>query len=162
MTCWSCGGFEKSRFERKTKEKGSLILDALGALLAAAAGRLLGQENGLDVGENASLGDGDSLEQLVQLLVVPDGELEVARVDPLFLVVAGGVAGQLEDLSGEVLHDGCQVYGSSCSDSLGVVALTEETVDSADWELKTGTGRPALGLGTGFSSFATSRHDDDS
>ena len=116
----------------------------------------------MDVGENASLSDGDSSEQLVQLLVVPNGQLEVARVDPLFLVVAGGVAGQLQDLSGEVLHDGCQVDGSSSSDSLGVVALTEETVDSADRELKTGTGGSALGFGAGFASFATSRHDDDS
>ena len=83
----------------------------------------------------------------------------MSRVDPLFLVVAGGVAGQLEDLSGQVLHDGCQVDGGACSDSLGVVALSEETVDSADWELKTGTGGSALGLSAGFSSFATSRHN---
>ncbi|CAI8032682.1 hypothetical protein GBAR_LOCUS18453, partial [Geodia barretti] len=53
---------------------------------------------------------------------------------------AGGVAGQLEDLSGQVLHDGCQVDGRSCSHSLGVVALAEETVDSADWKLETHDG----------------------
>ena len=82
----------------------------------------------------------------------------MARVDPLLLVVAGGVAGQLEDLSGQVLHDGCQVDGSSCSHSFGVVALAEETVDSADWELETRAGRAALGFGAGFASFATSRH----
>lgn len=35
-------------------------------------GDLLGQQHGVDVGENASLGDGDSLEQLVKLFVVAD------------------------------------------------------------------------------------------
>ena len=118
----------------------SLVLDALRALLAAATSCLLWQENGLYVGQDASLGDGDPSEQLVQLFVVPDGQLEVTGVDPLLLVVASGVAGQLEDLSGEVLHDGRQVDGSACSNTLGVVTLTEETVDSADWELKTSAG----------------------
>ena len=131
------------------------------SLFLSGAGALLGQENSLDVGQNTSLSDGDSFEQLVQLLVVPDGQLKMARVDPLFLVVAGSVAGQLEDLSGEILHDGCQVDGGACSHSLGVVALSEETVDSADWELKTGAGGSALGLGAGFTSFATSRHVDE-
>ena len=86
------------------------------------------------------MGDGDSLEQLVQLFVVTDGELEVARVDPLLLVVAGGVAGQLEDLSGEVLHDGGQVDWGAGTDSLGVVSRAKETVDSTDRELKTSAG----------------------
>ena len=61
--------------------------------------RLLGEEDGLYVGQNTSLGDGDTGEQLVQLLVVPDGELEVTGDDPGLLVVPGGVTGQLEDLS---------------------------------------------------------------
>ena len=33
--------------------------------------RLLGKQNALNVGENTALGDGNSGEQLVQLLVVP-------------------------------------------------------------------------------------------
>ena len=33
--------------------------------------RLLGEEDGLDVGQDTSLGDGDTGEQFVQLLVVP-------------------------------------------------------------------------------------------
>ena len=42
---------------------------ALGLLLGA--GGLLGQEDGLDVGQDAALGDGDAGQQLVQLLVIP-------------------------------------------------------------------------------------------
>ena len=35
----------------------------------------------MDVGEDTALGDGDAVHELVELLVVADGELEVARVD---------------------------------------------------------------------------------
>lgn len=65
----------------------------------------------VDVGEDTALGDGDVAEQLVQLLVVADGELKMAGDDTRLLVVARGVAGQLEDLSGQVLKDGCEVDG---------------------------------------------------
>ena len=82
----------------KKEKRESLVFNALGALFSASS-CLLGQKNGLDVGQDTSLGDGDSAQQLVQLLVVADGELEVAWVDPLFLVVSSGVPGQLQDLS---------------------------------------------------------------
>lgn len=57
----------------------------------------------MDVGEDTALGDGDVAEELVQLLVVPDGELKVAGDDTSLLVVASSVASKLEDFSGEVL-----------------------------------------------------------
>jgi hypothetical protein len=43
----------------------------------------------LDVGEDTSLGDGYSGQQLVQLLVVTDGELEMSGDDSGLLVVSG-------------------------------------------------------------------------
>ena len=46
-------------------------------LSALARGALLGQEDGLDVGQNSALGDGDSGQQFVQLFVVADSELEI-------------------------------------------------------------------------------------
>ena len=46
---------------------------SLGGLLG-----LLGEEDGLDVGEDTALGDGHIGKQLVQLLVDTDGQLEVA------------------------------------------------------------------------------------
>lgn len=48
------------------------------------------------------------------------------------------VSSQLEDLSGQVLEDGGEVDGSSRSDSLGVVSLLEQSVNSSDGELKSG------------------------
>ena len=80
--------------ERRVRESSGLeLLTLRGALLVGT--RLLRQENGLDVGQHTSLGDGHSSQKLVQLLVVPDGQLKMAGVDPLFLVVTGGVACQL-------------------------------------------------------------------
>jgi len=102
--------------------------------------RLLGQEDGLDVWQNATLGNGHSGQEFVQLLVVTDGQLQVTGDDPRLLVVACGVACQLENLGGQILHDGSQIDGCTGSDTLGIVALSQQTMDPSHWELKTGTG----------------------
>ena len=129
--------------------------DLLGGLV-----RLLGQENSLDVGENSTLGDGDSSKKLVQLLVVPDGQLEMSWDDPGLLVVSGGVASQLKNLSSEVLHDSSQVDRGSSSNTSGVVSLPQQTMNTSNRELKSSSGGPALGLSLNLSTFTTSRHDD--
>ena len=49
--------------------------------------RLLGQEDGLDVGQHATLRDGHAAKKLVQLLVVADGQLQMTRDDARLLVV---------------------------------------------------------------------------
>ena len=121
---------------------------------------LLGQKHSLDVGEDTTLGDGHSGEKLVQLLVVPDGQLQVTGDDPGLLVVTGGVSCKLENLSCQVLHDGGQVHGGTGSDPLGVVALPQETVDTSHGELQTSTAGASLALALGFSSLTTSRHLD--
>ena len=113
----------------------------------------------MDVGEDTTLSDGHSSQQLVQLLVVADGQLKMAGVDPLLLVVPGGVASQLKDLSCEVLHHGSQVDWGASANTFGVVACLEETVDTTHGELESCTSGTALGLGTSLASFATSRHD---
>mgnify|MGYP006919645496 CR=1 FL=1 len=59
----NCGGPEKGRLLLKEGGKKDLSLGLLG---------LLGEEDGLNVGQDTSLGDGDTGEQFVQLLVVPD------------------------------------------------------------------------------------------
>ena len=96
---------------------------------------LLGQQNSLDVGQHTTLGDGDTGKQLVQLFVVADGQLQVARDDTGLLVVTSGIAGQLEHFSGQVFHDGGQVDWCTGSDSLAVVALSQESVNTTDGEL---------------------------
>lgn len=91
----------------------------------------------VDVGKHTTLGDGDVTKQLVQLLVVADGKLQVAGDDTGLLVVASGVASQLQDLSSEVLEDGSEVDGSTGTDTLGIVALAEQTVNTTDRKCET-------------------------
>ena len=43
---------------------------------------LFGEEDSLDVGEDSTLGNGNSSEQFVQLLVITDDKLKVTGDDP--------------------------------------------------------------------------------
>ena len=63
----------------------------------------------VDVGEDTALGNGDVAEQLVQLLVVADGKLEMTGNDARLFVIAGSVSSQLEDFSGQVLKHGSEI-----------------------------------------------------
>jgi hypothetical protein len=94
----------------------------------------------VDVGQDTTLGDCDMTQKLVQLLIVADGELEMTGDNTGLLVVASSVTGQFEDFSCEVFEDGSQVDWGTGTDTLSVVALSEETVDTADWESKTSLG----------------------
>jgi hypothetical protein len=127
-------------------------LPGFAVFLGSRSGREVSKRNeGVDrqrtlvnVGENTTLSDGDVAEKLVQLLIVPDGELQVARDDTGLLVVASSVTGQLEDFGSQVLKDGSEVDGSASTDTLGVVALAEQTVDTTDGESETGLGRTTV------------------
>jgi hypothetical protein len=98
----------------------------------------------VNVGEDTTLGDCDVTEKLVQFLVVSDGELKMTGDDTGLLVVASSIAGQLEDFSSKVLKDSGEVDWSTSTDTLSVVALAEETVDTTDGECETGLGRSAV------------------
>ena len=50
--------------------------------------------------------DGDAPDELVELIVVAEGELQVPGDDGLPLGFTGSVAGEFKDLAGQVLHDG--------------------------------------------------------
>jgi hypothetical protein len=79
----------------------------------------------VDVGQDTTLGDDYAAEETVEFLVVADGELEVTGDDTRLLVVTGSVTGEFEDLGSEVFEDGREVDGSSGTDSLSVVALSD-------------------------------------
>ena len=109
----------------------------------------------MDVREDTAGGNGDTAQELVQLLVVADGKLDVTRDDALLLVVAGCVASELEDLCGEVLEDGSKVHRSTSTDAGGVAADAEVAVDAAHWELESSFG----GAGCRFSCLLSTCHD---
>ena len=97
--------------------------------------------------------------------------------DPSLLVIAGGVARQLEDLSSEILHDCGEVNWGAGTDPLGVVTLAEKPgrnnrnywlqsvewrdvspVDTAHRELETSAAGPGLGFHLGLATFSTAGH----
>jgi hypothetical protein len=92
----------------------------------------------VNVWQDTTLSDCDVAQKLVQLLIVADGELEMTRDNTGLLVVTSGVASKFENFSCEVLEDGCEVHWGTSTDTLSVVALSQETVDTANGEGETG------------------------
>ena len=108
----------------------------------------------VNVWQDTTLGNCDMTEELVQFFIVADGELEMARNDTGLLVVTSGVASQFEDFSREILKNCREVDGSTwrtselrwktreldehtSTNTLSIVALSQQTVDTADRESKT-------------------------
>ena len=102
----------------------------------------------VDVRDDTSAGDG-GLDEEVEFFVSPDGQLKVSRGDSSHFEVLGCVSRQFEHLGCEVFQDGSSVDCSCRAHSVpcGHSAL-EETVDSADWELKSSS--CGFGLGGSF------------
>ena len=94
----------------------------------------------MDVGKHSSLRNCNSIKKLVQLFVVADGELKMTWDDSGLLVVTGGVTCQLENFSSQVFQNCGKVDWGSGTDTLGVVAFSQKTVDTTHGELKSGTG----------------------
>ena len=115
--------------------------------------RFLRKEDWIDVGEDATLGNGHSAQKIVEFLIVPHSKLDVTRDDPDLLVVPGSVPGQLEDLGSEVLHDGREEDRSPTSDPLAVVSLAEMAMDPSNRELESGPAGSRLRLGFDFGGF---------
>lgn len=100
---------------------------------------LLGKKNCLDVGEDTTLGNGDTRQELVQFFVITDGQLQVTRDDASFLVVSGSIACQLQNFSSQVFHDGCEVNWCTGSNSFSIVAFPQQTMDTTNRKLKSST-----------------------
>jgi hypothetical protein len=91
----------------------------------------------MNVWQDTALSDRDVTQKLVQLLIVADGELEMTRNDTGLLVVTSGIASKFEDFGCKVLKDGCEIHWSTSTDTLSVVALSQETMDTANRECET-------------------------
>ncbi len=89
--------------------------------------------------------DGHIAQQDVELLVVADGQLQVAGHDAAALVVAGGVAGQLQDLGAQVLQHGGQVHRGATAEAGSQVLLAHVAGHAACKHHKTALGVRAGG-----------------
>jgi len=90
----------------------------------------------VDVGQHTSAGDGHSAQQLVELLVVANRQLDVAGGDARALVVAGGVAGKLEDLGGGVLLTDGEWEGQGGQSKGHCERLAWAKEKDSDWRLR--------------------------
>lgn len=57
----------------------------------------------MDIRQDTTLSNGDMAQQLVQLLVVADSELEMARDNTRLLVVTGSIASEFENFGSQIL-----------------------------------------------------------
>ena len=112
----------------------------------------------MHVGQHSAGGDGHSTQQLAELLVVAHGQLDVAGHDAGLLVVAGSVAGQLQDLGCQVLQHGCQVHGGAGAHTAGILALLQVAGDAAHGELQPCLAGSAHRLLAGSLALAAARH----
>ena len=95
---------------------------------------LLTEEEGLDVGDGATLRDGGHGHQLVELFVVAHGQLDVLGLDGLLLVLFAGVAGELENLDGDVLEHGSSEDTGTDAHAVSVLARSDQAGAAADRE----------------------------
>jgi len=122
-----------------------VALRELTLLLRGGRG-LLGKEDRVDGRENTTTADGNVTKKLVELLIVTNGQLDVAGDDTLTLVITSSVTSELDDLGSQVLKNSSKVDRSTSTDTIGVVTLTKSVVDTTNGELKTSLGRAALGI----------------
>lgn len=76
----------------------------------------------MDVRQDTTLGNCDVTQELVQLLVVTNGELQVTRDDTRLLVVTSGVTSQLENFGSQVLQDSREVDRRTFSSRLVIMS----------------------------------------
>ena len=95
----------------------------------------------MDVWQHTSLSNGNVAQELVEFLVVSDGKLQVTGDNTGLFVVSGCVSSQFQDFSTEIFQDGSEVDWGSSTDTLGIVSLSQQTMDTTDWELQSSSAR---------------------
>ena len=99
----------------------------------------------MHVRDNTAGSDGGLSEALVELLIILDGKLDVTRADAVLLVVLGGVASKLEELSTQVLKDGSHVDRGTSTDARGEATLLQVASKTSNRERQASLGGTALG-----------------
>lgn len=90
----------------------------------------------------------DPLDQQQRLSVGQDFTLR----NDAFILVAGGVASQLQDLVCQVLQHGSQVHGGGGVQAFRGVTPVEEPAHEAHREMQVSRGKPGLALGAALAA----------
>ena len=107
---------------------------------ATTLGALFGQQNGMNIRQDATGRNRDIAQQLVQFFVILDGQRNVTGNDATFFIIPGRVAGQFQDFGAQVLQHGGQIDGRTRTHARRVLALTNVATNATDGELKSGLG----------------------
>ena len=83
------------------------------------------------------MGDGCVTDQLVKLIIVAEGELQVSGSNGLLIGFNSGISYELKDLTGEVLQDRGHENTSTLACPQSVSALPDVTVAASDGEDET-------------------------
>ena len=94
----------------------------------------------MDVWENTTGSDGGVSHESSEFFVVSDSELDVSWDDSASSVVSGGITSEFENFSSEVFKNSSEVDWGSSTNSFGVSSLSEMSVNSTNWELKSSSG----------------------
>merc|ERR1712025_76231 len=94
----------------------------------------------MDVWKNTTGSNGSIFHESSKLIIVSNGKLDMSWDDSGFFVVFGGITCELKNLSGKILKDGSSIDWGTSSDSVGISSFFQESGNSSDWELKTGSG----------------------
>ena len=94
----------------------------------------------MDVWKDSTGGDSGVSHKSGQFLVISDGQLNMSRDDSASSVVSGSIAGKFKNFSGKVFKDSSEVDWGSSTNSFGVSSLSEMSVNSTNWELKSSSG----------------------
>jgi hypothetical protein len=130
----------RSRRSRESPPVRTACVIMLYSAVCLFCGALFGKQDGVNVGQDTSRGNGNTSQKSVQFLIVLDGQGNVTGDDTRFLVVTGGISGQFQNFGAQIFQDGSQVHGGSGSHAGGVLALTQVTSDTSDGELQTSLG----------------------
>ena len=106
--------------------------DSFGALLT-----LFAEQEATDVGDNTAAGNRGLRNQLVQVLIVRDGQKDMTRLDRLLFLLRSSLASQIANLTAQVLEDGRGVDARSGADLVAVAPRPEHAVASAHGEGQT-------------------------
>ncbi len=112
---------------------------------------LLREEGSMDVRENTAASDDHTAKELVELLVVADSQLKVARNDRVFLLSRAALPASSR-ISAVRYSRTAARYTGTCANTGGVLALLEEAADAANRELEASLGRSGGGLATSLAA----------
>lgn len=99
-----------------------------------------------DSGEDSSLCDRNVTQQLIELIILTDGQEDMAGLDVLLPVDFGGMARHLQQLGRQILQDGGSVHSGRDIDPPMIASLFQIAIDSAHWKDDTCSGGLRDGL----------------